>query len=60
VDPRAARLERGNKRCVPREDADLTGRTGNDQHLDLALEGRPFGRDEREVEGSTILRHWRG
>ena len=36
---------------MPREHADLAVGAGDDQHLDVALERRPLGRDQRHVEG---------
>src|SRR5215210_4411201 len=43
---------------VPCEHADLTGVAGDDQHLDLALERGPIGRDEGERE--RLPRHYAG
>jgi hypothetical protein len=35
------------------EDADLAGRTGDDEHLGVALERRALRRDEGDVEART-------
>jgi hypothetical protein len=50
VHARRPGLEHRDQRGVPREDPDFPVRAGHDQHLDLALEDRPVGRDERDVE----------
>ena len=50
VDARRAGFQHRDQRSVPRENADLAVGSGNDQHLDLALEDRPVRRDERDVE----------
>ena len=50
VHARRARVQHRDQRRVTGEHADLPVRSGNDQHLDLALEDGPVGRDERDVE----------
>src|SRR6266568_3808496 len=50
VDARRPRLQRRDQRRVAGEHADLAGRTGDDQHRRLTLEGRAVRRDERNGE----------
>src|SRR5207253_10439468 len=50
VHARRARLQQRDERRVPREDADLAGLAGNDDHLRLALVRRALRRHERHVE----------
>src|SRR5215203_902229 len=59
VDPGRAGLQHRHQRRMARQDADLTGVTGHDQHFDLALECRPFGRHEGERERPP-LGHYAG
>ena len=42
---------------MPREDADLAGRTGHDQHLRLASERVALGGDDRDVELGVRVCH---
>src|SRR5262249_9850388 len=59
VDARRPGLEHRDERCVPREDADLAGVAGDDQHLGLALVRRPFRGDERDLEPPALVCHGR-
>ena len=59
VDARRAGLERRDERRVPREDADLAGRAGHDQHLRLAVERVALGGDDRDVELRVRVGHAR-
>ena len=58
VDARRAGLEGRDERRVPREDADLAGRAGHDQHLRLAAERVTLGGDDRDVELRVLVGHY--
>jgi hypothetical protein len=45
-----AGLQHRHERSVTGQDADLAVGSGHDEHVRLALEGRSFGRHDREVE----------
>src|SRR5438445_4677920 len=49
VDARRPRLQRRDQRGVPSEDADVSRRSRDDDHLRLALVSGPVRRDERDV-----------